>query len=407
MEVIKLKKRLIILLIIVTVGIAVVTKENKFNHKQSVNTTKILVTKPSKFINEDIKTDEAFNNKAYNLQKSIDNGDIARISYSDSKGNEISQKIYNVNNLDSFIENYKNEKKGKVRIVDFASNETGTWINKLCDLEYDGKQIIFTGYDTYLNPDKFIPWGPQYYAKVGKTEYKDTVRYSLVLRTEDSDANGAGLMSFRSSDIINNKEKSSNASTSKEAVVIRAEGISKFGNIIVTPNNDENIGELGADSSYGKSSDYTFNADYNIIFEDSLNNKKIIGKIEHQNIPIIIQPKNTPIKMEKITLNENELFIFIPQYAGSNDVPLYIFSVDKNGKASQVKFQFDNGSEPSVGATILTSTSPKFTLPSVEENMLVFKALFNEEDSSDLKFYKLTFKLNNNVLLLTSKTLLN
>jgi hypothetical protein len=199
------------------------------------------------------------------------------------------------------------------------------------------------------------------------------------------------------------KELSSN---SKESPVIRAEGISKFGRIIITADGEEKTGQLGADSSYGKSSDYAFNADYNVIFNDLSNKKKTIGRINHDNFAAIIQPENASIKMQKAIINDDELFIFIPQYAGSNDVPLYIYCVDKNGKASQLKFQFDTNSEPIDAASIITSTSSKFTLPSVEANMLIIKTLMTSStSSSDLKFYKLTFRLNNSVLILTSKTL--
>jgi hypothetical protein len=198
------------------------------------------------------------------------------------------------------------------------------------------------------------------------------------------------------------------SSNSKENPIIRAEGISKFGKIIITANGEEQTGQLGADSSFGKSSDYTFNADYNVIFNDLSNNKKIIGTIYHDNIAAIIQPKNVLIKMDKVIINGDELFIFIPQYSGSNDVSMYIFRVDKEGQASQVKFQYDKDSKPGESAPIVTSTSPKFELPSVEENMLVIKSLMAASvGSPDLKFYKLKFKLDNNILILTDKILLN
>lgn len=113
-------------------------------------------------------------------------------------------------------------------------------------------------------------------------------------------------------------EISSNITTSRsitdnsnKSFVIRAERISKFRNIIVTPSGEEMTGQLGADSLYGKSSDFTFNADYNIIFKDLSNNEKVIGKIEKDSIAVIIQPKSTPIKMQKLLMNKNEVFIFI------------------------------------------------------------------------------------------------
>jgi hypothetical protein len=206
-----------------------------------------------------------------------------------------------------------------------------------------------------------------------------------------------------------------NTSTSKELSseinkksIIRAEGISKFGKIIITPSSEEIIGQLGVDSSYGRSSDYKFNADYNIVFIDSHNNKKIIGAIKRQNIPAIIQPKKTPVKMEKLKLSGNEIFIYLPQYSGSNDVPLYAFSVNKKGEAFQLSFQYDVKAKPIKTASIITTTSKNFTLPLVDANRLIIRALMNDTTNSpDLKLYKLTFKLSNNILLLTSKSLVN
>jgi hypothetical protein len=68
-------------------------------------------------------------------------------------------------------------------------------------------------------------------------------------------------------DVISNNKNTSlaiNTNPTKSAVV-RGEGKSKFGSIIVVPNGEEEVGTLSADSAYGKASDFTFNADYKIV----------------------------------------------------------------------------------------------------------------------------------------------
>lgn len=187
---------------------------------------------------------------------------------------------------------------------------------------------------------------------------------------------------------------------------IRAQGVSKFGEIIVRASGEEEVKQLNESSSYGKASDYTFNGDYNIIFKNLSNNEEVIGTINRENIPVIIQPQNNPIKLQKVILNENELFIFIPQYTGSNDVPLYIFGINRDGQAFQARFQINTNAEPTDSFSIITTTSPKFLNPYAEGDKLIVNTLMNDKvDSSEIKLFKLSFKLNNNTLVLVSREL--
>ena len=111
-------------------------------------------------------------------------------------------EIYNISKLDNFMKNIKKGNKDNVRIVAYARNRTGTWVNKLFDLEYDGNKIVDTGYDTYSNPNAFIPSQKVYSDFMEKRDSTDDLWYGLC--TGPTNIKSCySLISFPKSSIVN------------------------------------------------------------------------------------------------------------------------------------------------------------------------------------------------------------
>lgn len=104
-----------------------------------------------------------YNTSPYTSETAIKNGDVV----------DIHGKQYNVEKLENFLENVKNNKKDKIRITGYTT-EGGAIIT---DLEYDGKKINYT-YDSTrdgmgvptidkkkFNADSIYKSGPNYYLK--------------------------------------------------------------------------------------------------------------------------------------------------------------------------------------------------------------------------------------------------
>jgi hypothetical protein len=144
------------------------------------------------------------NNETLSSDTAIKEGNVVMIPYFDSVSdkNHNNTEIYNIGKLDNFIKNIKKGKKDKVRIVEYARNKTGTWVNKLFDLEYDGNKIADTEYDTYSNPNAFIPSQKVYSDFMEKRDYTDNLWYGL----GTGHTNGKSccpLISFPKSSIVN------------------------------------------------------------------------------------------------------------------------------------------------------------------------------------------------------------
>ena len=158
------------------------------------------------------------NSKAYNAAGTLNNitlssdiaikeGNIVMISYTDSVSSKThnNMEIYNINKLDDFIKNTDKGKEDKIRIVEYGKNVTGTWVNKIYDLKYDGKKIIDIEYDTYSNPNVFISRQPEIFNKIIKRDYHDGISYRICY--SESENNDCGkLISFYKSSIIDKKK---------------------------------------------------------------------------------------------------------------------------------------------------------------------------------------------------------
>ncbi len=99
------------------------------------------------------------------------------------------------------MKNVEDKNVDKVRIVEYIHNDGRTWINKLYDLEYNGKKIKYIEYDTYSNPNAFIPSEPFYFDKVIIRDYPDVLWYGICSVSNKGDG-CAPLISFNKSSIV-------------------------------------------------------------------------------------------------------------------------------------------------------------------------------------------------------------
>ena len=148
------------------------------------------------------------NNKTLSSDIAIKEGNIVMISYFDSVSSKTQNdnEIYNINRLDDFMKNIDKGKKDEIRIVEYGKNVTGTWVNKIYELKYDGKKIIDIEYDTYSNPNAFIPSQPEIFNKIIKRDYPDGISYRICYDSESKNNDCAKLISFYKSSIIDKKK---------------------------------------------------------------------------------------------------------------------------------------------------------------------------------------------------------
>lgn len=148
---------------------------------------------------------EILNNETLNYKKAIKNGNIVMISFLDKPSIKTNNdhEIYNIKNLDRFMENVNQGKKDKIRIVKYVRKDEKTWVNKLYDLEYDGHKIFNTAYDTYSNPNAFIPSSDPYGSDyIEKRDYPNDLWYGGITENKEG-KKGYSIISFKKSSIIN------------------------------------------------------------------------------------------------------------------------------------------------------------------------------------------------------------
>ena len=153
-------------------------------------------------------TTGTLNNKTLTSDIAIKDGDVVMIGYSDSVSSKThnDMEIYNINKLDDFIKSTNIGKEDKIRIVEYENNVTGTWVNKIYELNYDGKKIIDIEYDTYSNPNVFIPSQPYIFNKIIKKDYPDGISYRICGSKNDENDDCGKLISFYKNSIVDKKE---------------------------------------------------------------------------------------------------------------------------------------------------------------------------------------------------------
>ena len=191
-------KKYTLVISIVTVGLVfsgctnIKSSRDGTDNKSTVS-TKTLTTQGKSDLNK------ANIEEARDFKSSLNNGSVIMVS----RDNSNKLEVYNISMLDKFIESFNNHKEGYVRIIKGTLVDGKILVNSLQELESDGKIVKNVGYDCYSNKDTFTPVNPNYFPKIGKSDTKNTLRYTLCPTTQTPDSEGALLISFEKNSIKN------------------------------------------------------------------------------------------------------------------------------------------------------------------------------------------------------------
>lgn len=185
---------------------------------------------------------------------------------------------------------------------------------------------------------------------------------------------------------------------------IRAQGVSKYGKLLISPKTSEKQYRLDEISSFGNKGDYVFEGDYDVIYESKSGQKKIIQSLSNLKV---IQSSRT-VNLQKIEFPEFDLFVFTPQYSASNDVESYFFALT-NEDAFLFNFEFNkasgnNDSSVSSIIPIISQTKSEYK-PKKQGDNLIIKTTLNIGDN-DLTLFEITFNpdLKNRIMKFISKS---
>lgn len=124
--------------------------------------------------------------------------------------NEMRYEAYNLQKLDQLIRNADKSVWDQVRVIKYMSEGGKTWINKLCDVRFDGKQFSDTGYDPYTGSG-----GETYFFhRLARTKQNGCIRYAE-LAWGDADNMGATLLSVPQASVQSDRQCSNAQSTER------------------------------------------------------------------------------------------------------------------------------------------------------------------------------------------------
>ena len=195
----------------------------------------------------------------------------------------------------------------------------------------------------------------------------------------------------------NRAKESEAALQNTQSKTVRAEGKSGYGVLSIVPVGSEIIEQLGASSVYGGGDDYSFKGDYKVLFKDNNGNESVIAKLDDLNI---IQPQNAVISFQKMSMGDTDIFYFIPQYQGSNDIPIKFFGVTKDGNAFEFKIENNKAQESedvkalSEWAFELSTNSKDYSPPAIQNENLILRAVYNIGEGQNYVIYNVTFHVD-------------
>ena len=191
-------KRYILLACIVTIVLVIGGYTNIKSNIETTNNKSIISTES---LISPLKIDfkKANIEEARDFGESLKNGSVIMVSRDDSTELE----VYNIAVLDKFIKEFSNKKEGYARIIKGTIKDGKLLVNKLQELESDGKTIKSVQYDCYAHKDTFTPVKPLYFPKIGKSDTEKSLRYTLCPTTDTIDSEGALLISFYKNSIKN------------------------------------------------------------------------------------------------------------------------------------------------------------------------------------------------------------
>ncbi|TXK72391.1 hypothetical protein FU659_31365 [Paenibacillus sp. N3.4] len=126
---------------------------------------------------------------------------------------------------------------------------------------------------------------------------------------------------------------------------LRASAKSAAGSIRIVSVGQETAERLGAPSCLGKEEDYRIQGSYKVIFQKTNQQEKLIASL---NQLTLISPSMDAINMEKLLLDQVEIFTFYPQYQDCHGISFYLFGIDnQTGDAYSYSFVIDGKTQDS------------------------------------------------------------
>ncbi|KRE91143.1 hypothetical protein ASG89_34450 [Paenibacillus sp. Soil766] len=127
------------------------------------------------------------------------------------------------------------------------------------------------------------------------------------------------------------------AHLAKEDDSIRAIGTHSDGRLLVKPVSKAGVAPLGAPSCFGVETDLRWSGDYEVVWES----KSEGNATPIRTFPIdleIVQQNDSPVIMQPFTLEDTNIFAYVPRYTDCHGLETYLFGVSK-GKAFPISLE--------------------------------------------------------------------
>jgi hypothetical protein len=127
------------------------------------------------------------------------------------------------------------------------------------------------------------------------------------------------------------------ASLEKEDDSIRAIGTHSDGRLLVKPASKAGAAPLGAPSCLGLETDLRWSGDYEVVWES----KSEGTPTQVMRFPMdfeIVQQNESPVIMQQFSLEDTDIFAYVPRYTDCHGLETYLFGVS-HGKAFPISFE--------------------------------------------------------------------
>lgn len=125
---------------------------------------------------------------------------------------------------------------------------------------------------------------------------------------------------------------------------VRAIAVHQDGKIIIKPESHASSEVLGAPSCYGLETDLKWTGDYEVLW-DPASGKSPSKIMSFPDEFEIIQPSDKAVQMQKITIDNTDLFAYFPSYTDCHALETYFFGV-KDGEAFPITIAVNPEEQP-------------------------------------------------------------
>jgi hypothetical protein len=129
----------------------------------------------------------------------------------------------------------------------------------------------------------------------------------------------------------------SDENSAREDDSIRAIGTHPDGRLLVRPASKASVAPLGAPSCIGQETDLNWSGVYEAVWESKADGTASIV-MTFPNDFGIVQPDETPVKMQEFTMGNTAVFAYIPRYTDCHGLETYFFGVSE-GKAFPISLE--------------------------------------------------------------------